>query len=65
MKVFVPKFSRSENAVGYLMTSLDKADLLTVNIDDADYIIAVGDRCEMFDYTLEAFRANIPIIHLP
>jgi len=41
-----------------------KEDLYTMNLDEADYILAVGDRKETFDFVLERFRENKPIIHL-
>jgi len=38
--------------------------MYTDNYNTADYIIAVGDRKETFDFILKRFRQNIPIIHL-
>ena len=63
-KFYVPKFNRAENVVDYLKSELYKKELLTDDINKADYVIAVGDRTEMYDFILEVFRANIPIIHL-
>ena len=61
MKIFVASFSRSsDGAISLLKEKLDT----TENYEEADYILAVGDRKETFDFVLERFRENRKIIHL-
>ena len=65
MKVFLASFSRSSNgAVSLLIEKLKREDFYTENIEDADYIVAVGDRWETFDFVFAQYRAGKKIIHL-
>jgi len=43
---------------------MKKEKMWTNNYKTADYILAVGDRKETFDFVLERFRENKKIIHL-
>lgn len=64
-KIFVASFSRSsDGALSKLIDSMRKSGLLTTNLKTADYIMAIGDRKETFDFVLEQYRKNTPIIHL-
>ncbi len=61
MKVFIASFHRaSDGAISKLREILDTTD----DYKEADYILAVGDRKETFDFVLERFRENKKIIHL-
>jgi len=65
MKFFLASFNRaSEGAISYLRKKLDEDNLLAYVPKNADYIIAVGDRIETFNFVLYWFRKNKPIIHL-
>lgn len=65
MKVFIVSFSRSSNgAISTLTERLKKNDLFTNSLEEANYILAVGDRKETFDFVLEQWRAGKRIIHL-
>jgi GDP/UDP-N,N'-diacetylbacillosamine 2-epimerase (hydrolysing) len=65
MKVFIASFSRSSNgAISYLRERLEKNELTTNSLEEANYILAVGDRKETFDFVLEQWRNNKKIIHL-
>lgn len=62
---FLASFNRASNgAIAPLRRRLEAEGMLTVNPEEADYIIAVGDRSETFDFVLKCFRENKPIIHL-
>lgn len=61
MKIYLASFNRaSTGAISLLREKLDT----TENHEEADYIMAVGDRKETFDFVLERFRENKKIIHL-
>ena len=65
MKIYVASFNRaSDGAISKLRDKLISEDMITQRYSEADYILAVGDRSETFDFCLQAFRDNIPIIHL-
>jgi len=61
MKIYLASFNRASNgAISKLKEKLDT----TENYEEADYILACGDRKETFDFVLERFRENRKIIHL-
>ena len=65
MKIFVASFNRaSDGAVEHLVKAMKKRGIYTNYYKEADYILACGDRTETFDFVLERFRENKPIIHL-
>jgi GDP/UDP-N,N'-diacetylbacillosamine 2-epimerase (hydrolysing) len=65
LKVLVASFSRSSNgAISLLRERLEKNDLITNSLEEANYILAVGDRKETFDFVLEQWRNHKKIIHL-
>ena len=65
MKYFVASFNRaSDGAISKLVTRMRKDDIYTSNVNEADYVLAVGDRSETYDFVLKQFRENKPIIHL-
>lgn len=65
MKLFVASFNRaSDGAISKLVKTLYKNEMISTNYNDADYILAVGDRVETFDFVLERFKENKKIIHL-
>jgi len=60
-KTFIASFSRSsDGAISKIKEKLN----VTEDYKEADYILAVGDRKETFDFVLERFRENRKIIHL-
>jgi len=64
-KIFVASFNRaSDGGVTKLIKKMKERDLYTNNYKKADYILAVGDRTETFDFVLKRYRENKPIIHL-
>ena len=65
MKIYVASFNRASNgALSKLINKMKAEDLYTDDHGEADWILAVGDRKETFDFVLERYRENIPIIHL-
>ena len=65
MKIFVASFNRaSDGAISLLVKKMKKEKMWTDNYKTADYILAVGDRKETFDFVLERFKENKKIIHL-
>lgn len=62
-KFFFTSFSRaSEGALSKLKKEM--GDILTISLEEADYVIAVADRWETFDFVLGQWRAGKKIIHL-
>lgn len=65
VKIFIASFNRASNgAIEHLVTKLKDHDMLINNYDNADYIMAVGDRTETFDFVLKRYKENKKIIHL-
>ena len=65
VKIFVASFNRaSDGAISKLVKKLKKESMYTNYYEEADYILAVGDRKETHDFVLERFRENKKIIHL-
>lgn len=65
MKVFVTSFNRaSDGAISKLVQKMKDEDFWTDDYKEADYILAVGDREETFDFVLKRYRENKKIIHL-
>jgi len=65
MKIFVASFNRASNgAISKLVRVMSEEKIYTKTPISADYIMIVGDRVESFDFALNCFRSNIPIIHL-
>jgi GDP/UDP-N,N'-diacetylbacillosamine 2-epimerase (hydrolysing) len=64
-KLFLASFSRSSNgAIETLRCELQKKKLLTNNIEDAFYVLAVGDRVETYNFVLQQWLNGKNIIHL-
>lgn len=64
-KIFAASFNRaSDGAISKLVKKMKKNKMYTVNYKKADFILAVGDRIETFDFVLKRFRENKRIIHL-
>lgn len=65
MKIFIASFNRSSSgAIQHLVKKMQEKKWITTSPKCADYILAVGDRSEEFDFVLEQFRQNKKIIHL-
>ena len=65
MKYFLVSFSRSSNgAISLLKEKMEKLGMITYDLEDADYVIAVGDRWETYDFTFHCWQAGKKIIHL-
>jgi len=65
MKFYLASFNRAtDGALSKLIHKLKEKDMYTENYKDADYIIAIADRTETFDFVLKRFKENRPIIHL-
>jgi acetyltransferase-like isoleucine patch superfamily enzyme len=63
-KIFVASFNRaSDGAVSKIVEKL-KEEGMWSKYQDAEYVLACGDRKETFDSCLFDFRENLPIIHL-
>lgn len=64
-KIFLASFSRSSNgAIETLRKELSDKKLLTDNVEDAFYVMAVGDRIETFNFVLHQWLNGKMIIHL-
>jgi len=64
-KFYLASFNRaSDGALEKLRKKLDEECMLTEEYKEADYIIAVGDRVETYDFVLKMFRENKNIVHL-
>ncbi len=65
MRVFLASFSRSSNgAISLLTEKLKQENMLTYDLEEAKYIVAVGDRWETYDFVFNCWKANKKIIHL-
>jgi len=65
MKIFIASFNRaSDGCISKLVKKLKDKNMWTNDYKKADYILAVGDRTETFDFVLNCFKENRPIIHL-
>jgi len=65
LKYLLASFSRASNgAISLLREKMQKEEMLTDSIEDASYIIAVGDRWETFEFTYKHWIAGKRIIHL-
>lgn len=64
-KIFVASFNRaSDGALSLLLKKMKKENMFTNDYKNADFILAVGDRVETFDFVLKRFQENKRIIHL-
>lgn len=64
-KIYIASFSRSSNgAIETLRNELKKKGMLTESLDDAKYVLAVGDRIETFNFVLQQWVNGKHIIHL-
>lgn len=64
-KFFIATFNRaSDGALSKVISKMKEENLYTDIYQEADYIIAIGDRIETYDFVLERFRENYRIIHL-
>jgi len=65
MKFYLSSFNRAtDGALSKLISKLKDKDMYTKNYKDADYIVAIADRTETFDFIVEQFKENRKIIHL-
>jgi UDP-N-acetylglucosamine 2-epimerase len=65
VKIFVASFNRSsDGALEKLVKKMKSEDMYAYNIMESDYVLACGDRSEVFDFTVQRFRENRKIIHL-
>lgn len=65
MKFYLVDFQRSNYGVTHLLKQkMKNEDIYTDDYQEADYIIAMGDRHDVYDFTLDRFRDQYPIIHL-
>lgn len=65
IKVLLASFSRASNgAISLLVEKLKKEDMLTYDLETANYVMAVGDRWETYTFVFDAWKANKKIIHL-
>jgi UDP-N-acetylglucosamine 2-epimerase len=65
MKIFVASFSRASNgAISLLMEKMEKEKMLTYDLESANYVMAVGDRWETYDFVFHCWQAGKRIIHL-
>lgn len=65
MKVFLASFSRSSNgAISLLVEKLKQENMLTYDLEAANYVIAVGDRWETYAFIFDCWQSGKKIIHL-
>lgn len=65
MKIFAASFNRATNeCISLLIKKLRDHDMLETSYVKADYILAVADRVETFDFVVKCFKENKKIIHL-
>ncbi|MBU0777557.1 hypothetical protein KKF82_04805, partial [Patescibacteria group bacterium] len=65
VKILVASFNRaSDGALEKLVKKMKRKKIWTDDENEADYILACGDRTETFDFVLKMFRMNKKIIHL-
>ena len=65
IKIYIASFNRASNgAISKLVDKMKKENMLADFPDEADYILAVGDRIETYDFVLKQFRLGKKIIHL-
>jgi len=65
MKLYIASFNRASNgAINHLYQALLKKKMIATTPEEATHILAVGDRTETFDFVLNQYRKNKPIIHL-
>lgn len=65
LKIFLASFSRASNgAIEPLVDALIRRNILTDNVEDANYVLAVGDRVETFNFVLQQWMNGKNIIHL-
>jgi len=64
-KIFVASFHRaSDGALEHLIERMKEENLYTDDYKNADYILAVGDREETYDFVLQRYKEGKRIIHL-
>lgn len=65
MKIYLASFSRSSNgAISKLVSKLLRENMLTGDLEEANYVMAVGDRWETYDFVFHCWQAGKRIIHL-
>jgi len=65
MKFYLATFNRAtDGTLSKLKEKLKEKDMFTENYKFADYIIAVADRTETYDFIVKRFKENRKIIHL-
>jgi len=64
-KIFVASFNRASNgAISLLLKKMKEKHMLIDDYKKAEFILAVGDRVETFEFVLKRFQENKRIIHL-
>ena len=64
-KIFVASFNRaSDGAIELIVKKLEEEIMFSGCVDECDYILACGDRKELFDFCLYWWRKGKKIIHL-
>jgi GDP/UDP-N,N'-diacetylbacillosamine 2-epimerase (hydrolysing) len=64
-KLYVASFSRSSNgAIETLLKELNKNGMITNSLEEARYVLAVGDRIETYNFVLQQYVNGKHIIHL-
>lgn len=65
MKIYPASFSRASNgALSKVLDEMRKEGLLTESVEEADYIMAVGDRWETYNFVFPQWQSGKRIIHL-
>jgi UDP-N-acetylglucosamine 2-epimerase len=65
MKIFLASFSRASNgAISLLKEKLEKEEMLTYDLESANYVMAVGDRWETYKFVFDCWQSGKKIIHL-
>ncbi len=65
LKFFLASFSRASNgAISLLTKKLVSEGMLTYDLEEAHYVIAVGDRWETYDFIFHCWQSGKRIIHL-
>ena len=65
MKIYPASFSRASNgALSKVLDDMRKEGLLTDSVEEANYIMAVGDRWETYNFVFPQWQSGKRIIHL-
>ena len=65
MKFYIASFNRAtDGALSKLINKLKEKNMYVNDYKEADFIIAIADRVETFDFIVKRFKENRRIIHL-